>query len=780
MANQTGQEVKLEQIWPDLQNGLDRILTNLKQGFPFKQWMKLYAHVYDHCTKGPRSANTNNDKNGSNFVGEELYKQMNEYLRAHSLKLKDQIGNDRIIQKYYKEWDQYTVAMSKLNHIFAYLNRNWIKRQAEDGKEGIYDINTLSLVNWRDHVYVSLKDILKNEILTIIKQDRDGECVDHTLLSNVLKSYLSISTTQLNSWNNQKDQKGLDPKDSNVKYDLYQEGFETDFIDETELYYTIESTSFLSTNGVCDYMKQVERRLIEEVKRVDVYIPKITLDQLIKKCECVLIDRHKENIRSEFTKLLDDDKFDDLKRMYQLLSRVENGCEPLRKVFETHVHKDAISKIEQIANAAINDPKLYLDECIKIYRKYSMILTECFNSDVDFGAALDRAFRRCYNDNQVSKISKSNAKSPELVAKFTDIVLKKGNKNYEEQETESLLNDVMTIFRYLEDKDVFMNIYSKLLAKRLISGVSVSEDLEGSMISKLKSACGYEYISKLQRMFTDLSLSRDLQEKFKNFTESKGRNFGFDMNVLVLTAGSWPLQASNNQFILPTDLQPCASLFNQFYTQQHNGRKLTWLSHLSKGELKMKTSFTPRSGYTLQCSMYQMGVLLQFNLSDKLSMSDLQQATGLDGSSLNSTIKTLLKTKVVAIDAGKNDDSLQSDTIICLNKQFKTPKGRLKVNINVRAESDPSSGKSKTQTEDEETMQTVIEERKILIQAALVRIMKARKKLTHTNLITELVTHVQNRFKPNIPLVKKCIEMLIEKEYLERVTGEKDTYSYVA
>lgn len=60
----------------------------------------------------------------------------------------------------------------------------------------------------------------------------------------------------------------------------------------------------------------------------------------------------------------------------------------------------------------------------------------------------------------------------------------------------------MVIFKYLEDKDVFQNFYSTKLSKRLIHGVSASEEAESSMIAKLKEACGFEYTQKLQRMFT--------------------------------------------------------------------------------------------------------------------------------------------------------------------------------------------------------------------------------------------------------------------------------------
>lgn len=79
----------------------------------------------------------------------------------------------------------------------------------------------------------------------------------------------------------------------------------------------------------------------------------------------------------------------------------------------------------------------------------------------------------------------------------------------------------MTVFKYIEDKDVFQKFYSKTLARRLVNNQSSSEDAEASMISKLKEACGFEYTAKLQRMFQDVNSTRELNAKFLNYLQSQ-------------------------------------------------------------------------------------------------------------------------------------------------------------------------------------------------------------------------------------------------------------------
>lgn len=53
------------------------------------------------------------------------------------------------------------------------------------------------------------------------------------------------------------------------------------------------------------------------------------------------------------------------------------------------------------------------------------------------------------------------------------------------------------------------------MAKRLLLGKSASFDAEKSMISKLKSECGASFTNKLEGMFKDIDISKDIMISFK-------------------------------------------------------------------------------------------------------------------------------------------------------------------------------------------------------------------------------------------------------------------------
>ena len=85
-----------------------------------------------------------------------------------------------------------------------------------------------------------------------------------------------------------------------------------------------------------------------------------------------------------------------------------------------------------------------------------------------------------------------NQHSPEYISLFVDDQLRKGLKGTSEEEMEAVLEKVVMLFRYLQEKDVFEKYYKQHLAKRLLGGRSVSDDAERSMIAKLKHECCYQ------------------------------------------------------------------------------------------------------------------------------------------------------------------------------------------------------------------------------------------------------------------------------------------------
>jgi len=235
--------------------------------------------------------------------------------------------------------------------------------------------------------------------------------------------------------------------------------------------------------------------------------------------------------------------------------------------------------------------------------------------------------------------------------------------------------------------------------------------------------------------------------------------------VHVLTQGYWPTYPPA-EVNLPQTILELQEVFNSFYTSKHNGRRLQWHPYL--GHCTLKANF-PLGRKELAVSLLQTIVLLLFNDDDGISFHDLLKATGIEDKELKVTLQSLACGKIRVLRKEPKGRDVDEKDVFFFESTFKQQLFRIKINsIQMR----------ETEHENEQTTERVFQDRQYQIDAAIVRIMKARKSLTHTLLISELLQQLKFPVKP--PDLKKRIESLIDREYLERDQASSSVYRYLA
>lgn len=177
---------------------------------------------------------------------------------------------------------------------------------------------------------------------------------------------------------------------------------------------------------------------------------------------------------------------------------ITDGLKELVQVLLEHIKNEGTETIinlkgENVRNFKLKEgsPKLialkfqihvqFVENMLKVHQKYEDLINDTFKNDPLFLSALDKACASVINSKFDGRIP---CKSAELVAKYCDSLLKKSKST--ESEVENKLKQSITIFKYIEDKDVYQKFYSRMLAKRLIHEQSINMDAEENMINKLK------------------------------------------------------------------------------------------------------------------------------------------------------------------------------------------------------------------------------------------------------------------------------------------------------
>lgn len=536
--------------------------------------------------------------------------------------------------------------------------------------------------------------------------------------------------------------------------DVYRTLFQDAFLEQSRQFYLDEGNSLILTLETPDYLQHVEKRLNEETDRVTVYLNIHTKADLILTVEEELIRTHVDDILERgFVVLMEGQKVLDLQRMFSLLARV-NSLPKLCDTFRNYVvHTGSSIVLDEEGDDSM------VENLLKFKETMDTVVLEAFRGKEEFEHTLKSAFEEF--------IDKRRNKPAELVAKFLDRKLRSRKKDMTDEELDHLMDKLMVIFRFIQGKDVFEAFYKKDLAKRLLLGRSTNVDAEKAMISKLKSVCGAAFTNKLESMFKDTELSKELMKMFQGSKEVMAfeQRTNMSVSVNVLTTGAWPAYPDHS-CVLPEKMMEAQRLFASFYESRHSGRRLAWQPVLGQCVL---AAYFPKGKKELSVSLYQALILLLFNQHESLTTSEIIKATGIDSKEVVRNLQSLANAKIRVLRKTPQSREVLPDDHFAFRADFSHKLIRIKVNTIQMKE---------TKEENQSTNEKVFQDRQWQIDAAIVRIMKSRKVLSHNMLMSELLE--QLKFHVNMSDIKKRIESLIDREYMERDAEDSKIYKYLA
>ncbi|KAM5146301.1 cullin-4B [Mantella aurantiaca] len=658
-----------------------------------------------------------------------LYKQLRQICEDHIKAQIHQFREDSLdsvlfLKKIDKCWQDHCRQMIMIRSIFLFLDRTYVLQNSM--LPSIWD---MGLELFRTHIISDQKVQNKtiDGILLLIERERNGEAIDRSLLRSLLSMLSDLQ--------------------------IYQESFEHRFLEETNRLYAAEGQRLMQEREVPEYLHHVNKRLEEEADRVITYLDQSTQKPLIATVEKQLLGEHlTTTLQKGLNHLLDENRIQDLSLLYQLFSRVRGGVQVLLQHW--------IEYIKAFGSTIVINPekdKTMVQELLDFKDKVDHVIDICFMKNEKFVNAMKEAFE--------TFINKRPNKPAELIAKYVDSKLRTGNKEATDEELEKMLDKIMIIFRFIYGKDVFEAFYKKDLAKRLLVGKSASVDAEKSMLSKLKHECGAAFTSKLEGMFKDMELSKDIMVHFKQYMQNQNVPGNIELTVNILTMGYWPTYVPM-EVHLPAEMVKLQEIFKTFYLGKHSGRKLQWQSTL--GQCVLKAEFN-EGKKELQVSLFQTLVLLMFNEGEEFSFEDIRQATGIEDSELRRTLQSLACGRArVLVKTPKSKDVDDGDKFV-FNDDFRHQLFRIRINQIQMKE---------TVEEQASTTERVFQDRQYQIDAAIVRIMKMRKTLGHNLLVSEVYNQLKFPVKPAD--LKKRIESLIDRDYMERDKENPNQYNYVA
>ena len=708
---------------------------------------------------------------------EELFKYytktIEDFIKECAKKIK-RVSNNELIDDFIRTTENINFLIYWMIRIFTYLDRFYTRSKNKNSLAK----NALDL--HRDHYFNQIEEKIEKEVNKLIKEDRNCNIESRSKIKIILsiindldlKNPKIIKENNKFCWINQKIEGRENEK---IDYIYARKWFDNYFKEETTRFVKDKANLDIHSMSAPEYISSQLKYLREEEIRKREYLNPIFYNEIDQINYLYLITNKAEELGkmdTGFYYMFKTKRNDELKKAYQLISLNFGSLKYIISAFQPYIKKrgEEISENKEISK----DPKKFIPELIKLKKEMDDLVENCFENQMIFQDAKNKAFSTFMNKDFYAK----------QLSNYTDYCMKLGFKGKSEEEIEESLNEIIGLFKCLNTKLVFVLDANNKMSDRLIKNKTISTNYEKKFISKLKQEQGVNYVSKMTQMMNDLDKNKKEIDEYKMLPH-RGAPNGIRFNVQVISQSAWEInKKSMEKLDIPKWLSCCLDDFEKYYISRHQGHKLLWCLGLTKIEIQYLCLKNKNISIS---TLPQYLALLELEKHSKLTISKISEILGCHISTILGDISGLVYNPSFN-PQGQKDKGLILGTFDEKTKEFKET-DEIYFNQNF------TFSRQKFQTlplplkkSAAEIKETELEEAQItkkfqdnILQSTLTRIMKSRigQKTTHIWIVNETSKQI-DLFRAQPQQIKENIEKLIEKNIMKRAENDRTCYEYIA
>lgn len=743
-------------IWPKLEEFLRRLYEpneEIDSWYNLEVHMSVYTLVYEYCIGKGKDHEESNVESAPDkppiIHGERLYNCLVSFYENYTPLVAEKIIWDTAdrVGAYLRHWRRYRQAATHVESVFNYLDRYWIDRERRERPEVRY-LYALLWRSWNEAVLSKASPIILAYCEGVLSGERGSSMglEPNSTVKEVLASYYSLSTLPDDCLLERKDDRsmanilaarpfseqvipwycaGLE-HDSQRMLNMLMEKGTTDLMSIIELVDAFWENEMVRSNSYLSHgtLYGEWRLRVKETLKVSLFQP--LLPQI---CEFIQISISQN-----------EDPSSELSSIYRLLLKRKSLLGRITPSIEAGFVNRLQRRLPRVASGAKSEQLLmFISLLHAMFQEGRKIITASFDGDASMMEAQMMALKSFLTDSEAKK--SFYPRLGEYLARWIDRLHRD-----QLQVSEESVAFVLTILKFLDERDTFQRVYIRLLSRRLLARQAfINREREETLLTPLASTYGPGYVSSLRRMLADVENSIQLTQQFLG--KHKKVKLPFEISFQILTCGVWPPPPAEDNVCWNPLLYESIDSFHQFYLDQHNGRHLAWSPTLSAAEVSLSVANRTYSLIMTASQVYLLEVLQKRGGS--LRMDELQLYSKLSVPTIEANLQRLIQISLVT----------QGGEQLSLNTNFSNPHGR----INCLGSNLDDYGETSLARE-------IIHDRSHILQATLVRHLKKATKLSKMQLLSLL----EPTFASDD--IDKALAVLSDKEYLSIDADNVITY----